>query len=257
MSRCPLGQYLARNFSNYASLTHPAGAYMQSFSAARPNNLRSALAHSAIHSPLRSVACKSEELDRIGTDVPFARNAQVYGEGEPSTCLYKIMSGLARCYRMSPDGRRQIVAFYLPGDLFGFEIADHHTLSVEAVVDSRLCIVRKSALVIAMSRDDETSHELWLNISREIGRGQDHILQFGKPAQARVASFLLEMAQRVPNSGARTLAISRQDIADYLDLRIETVSRAMTRLAQAGAIAPSSRRSVTIRNSEILHQIAD
>jgi len=230
---------------------------MQSFSAARSNNLRSSLAYPAMHSPLRSVPYKVDDIDLIGTDVAFARNAQIYGEGDPSPCLYKITSGLARCYRMNPEGRRQIVAFYLPGDLFGFEIADHHTLSVETVIDSRVCIIRKNVLVNAMSRDDGASHELWLNISREIGRGQEHILQFGKPARARVASFLLEMAQRVSNENTNTLAISRQDIADYLDLRIETVSRTMTRLAQAGAIAPSSRRSVTIRNPEILHQIAD
>src|SRR5579871_6797758 len=130
---------------------------MQSFSAARSNDLRSTMAHAAMHSPLRSTAHKVEDIDLIGTDVAFARNAQIYGEGEPSPCLYKVTSGLARCYRMSPEGRRQIVAFYFPGDMFGFEISDRHTLSVEAVVDSRLCIIRKSALVVAMSRDDGAS----------------------------------------------------------------------------------------------------
>ena len=60
----------------------------------------------------------------IGTDVAFAKSAQIYGEGEPSIYFYKITVGLARCYRMTPDGRRQIVAFYVPGDLFGFEAGD-------------------------------------------------------------------------------------------------------------------------------------
>ena len=107
------------------------------------------------------------------------------------------------------------------------------------------------------SRDLVMARELWLSISREIQRGQEHILQLGRPACARVASFLLEMMRRFPIANAKALAISRQDIADYLDLRIETVSRTMARLARVGAIAPSSRRKITFRDLEVLHKVAD
>jgi CRP/FNR family transcriptional regulator, nitrogen fixation regulation protein len=230
---------------------------MQSLTETRTYGSKSAVDHLAFRSTDDYSTPKAHTIDLIGTDVAFARNAQIYGEGEPSIYLYRITSGLARCYRMTPDGRRQIVAFYVAGDLFGFEVSDHHTLSVEVMTESRICIIRRSLVMSAMSRDSDMARDIWLNANREIERGQEHILQFGRPAPARVASFLLEMERRVSTANNNALAISRQDIADYLDLRIETVSRAMTRLARAGAIAPSCRRKIAIRDSRALRQMVD
>jgi CRP/FNR family nitrogen fixation transcriptional regulator len=230
---------------------------MQSLIATRAERFSNSVQHAAYHLARRSNDDLVETIEMIGTDVPFAKGGQIYGEGEPSVYFYKIMSGLARCFRMTPDGRRQIVVFYVPGDLFGFEVGDRHTLSVEAITDCRICLIKRTSVINAAAHDHVMARELWMNISREIRRGQEHILQFGRPACARVASFLLEMVQRVPTANAKALAISRQDIADYLDLRIETVSRAMARLARAGAIAPSSRRKITIRDPGALHQVAD
>ena len=230
---------------------------MQSLIATRAERFTNSVQHTAYHLARRSNDDLVETIEMIGTDVAFAKGAQIYGEGEPSVYFYKITNGLARCYRMTPDGRRQIVVFYVPGDLFGFEVGDRHTLSVEAITDCRICLIKRTSVINAAAHDHVMARELWMNISREIRRGQEHILQFGRPACARVASFLLEMVQRVPTANAKALAISRQDIADYLDLRIETVSRAMARLARAGAIAPSSRRKITIRDPGALHQVAD
>ena len=227
---------------------------MQSLPATHTDDFSKHAGHPAFHSAPRPSDYKAKTIDLIGTDVAFAMNAQIYGEGQPSTYLYKLTSGLARSYSMTPDGRRQIVAFYVPGDLFGFEVGDGHTLTVEATTESRIRVIKRSSIFNAMSRDDIMAHELWLNINREVRRNQEHILQFGKPARVRVASFLLEIVKRVPSANVKALALSRQDIADYLDLRIETVSRAMTRLARAGAIAPSSRRRIRIGNAEALHQ---
>jgi CRP-like cAMP-binding protein len=211
----------------------------------------------ASHVLRRPTGGHPDTIEIIGTNIAFATNAQVYGEGEPSIYLYKIITGLARCYRMTLDGRRQIVAFYVPGDVFGFEAGDRHTLSVEIITESRVCIIKRSSALNAIARDEGFSRELWLSFSREVRRNQEHILQFGKSAQTRVASFLLEMLRRVPAASTKALPISRQDIADYLDLRIETVSRAMTRLAKNGAIAPSSRRRITIRNPAALNSLFD
>ncbi len=201
-------------------------------------------------------ASRGNKIDQIGTDITFATNAQIYGEGETSNCFYKIVNGLARCYRMTPDGRRQIVAFYVPGDLFGFEAGHQHALSVEAITASRIRIMKRTSVLDAIARDEGLAEALCASFGREILHNQEHILQFGKPAQVRVASFLLEMIRRAP-AASEALPMSRQDVADYLDLRIETVSRAMTRFAKVGAIAPSSRRNIAIRNPATLKQLVN
>jgi CRP/FNR family transcriptional regulator, nitrogen fixation regulation protein len=197
----------------------------------------------------------AEQIDLLGTDVAFARNVQFYGEGESATYFYKIVSGVARNFRMAADGRRQIVAFYVPGDLFGFEVGNTHTLSAEAIADTRVRMIKRTAIIELAAQDEEVAHHLWLSLSREIRRDQEHILQFGRPARERVASFLLEMAQRIPTADAEALSISRQDIADYLDLRIETISRTMTQFAKLGAIALSGNRKITIRDQAVLNQM--
>jgi CRP/FNR family transcriptional regulator, nitrogen fixation regulation protein len=209
----------------------------------------------AFRMPRHPALSPGDQIDLIGTDVAFARNVQFYGEGEPATYLYKIASGVARNFRMTAEGRRQIVAFYVPGDLFGFEVGDTHTLSAEAITDTRVRMIKRTAIVELAACDEDVAHHLWLSLNREIRRDQEHILQFGRPARARVASFLLEMARRIPTADTEALSISRQDIADYLDLRIETISRTMTRFARSGVIALSGNRKITIRDPAALNQM--
>jgi CRP/FNR family transcriptional regulator, nitrogen fixation regulation protein len=197
----------------------------------------------------------ADPIDQIGTEVPFARNGQFYCEGEPATYLYRIISGVARISRMTTEGRRQIVAFYVPGDLFGFEAGETHMLSAEAITDTRVRMVKRAAMMAIAAEDDDVAHQLWLCVGREIRRNQEHILQFSRPARARVASFLLEMSRRMPNANAAALSISRQDIGDFLDLRIETVSRILMRFARSGVISFSNNRSISVRNPAFLAQL--
>lgn len=227
---------------------------MQSLTATKAV-LTTPVSHVAFGTPRHPASNLTSQIDLIGTEVAFAKNGQFYGEGEPSTYLYKIVTGVARSYRMTAEGRRQIVAFYVPGDLFGFETGNTHTLCAEAVTNARIRVIKRASVVNRAAQDVDVADQLWLSASREIRRNQQHILQFGKPARARVASFLLEMVRRMPSADAVALSISRQDIADYLDLRIETVSRTMTRLARLGAITLSSSRKITIRNSAALAQL--
>lgn len=229
---------------------------MQALTALKAEKSASAAGYVTLRFPLNQAPSSAEHFDLIGTDVAFSRNGQLYGEGDTSTYLYKIESGIARSYRMTADGRRQIVAFYVPGDCFGFEVGASHALSAEAVTDVRVRLVKLGSLLNIASRDDDVAHQLWLSVSREIRRNQEHILQLGRTAPARVASFLLEMVRRMPSADAVALSISRLDIADYLDLRLETVSRTLTRFARSGAIALTSRK-ITIRNRTLLTQLLD
>ena len=195
-------------------------------------------------------------FDMMGAPMPFARNAEVYGEGEPAEYLYKGVSGAVRTYRVLADGRRQIGAFYLPGDIFGLEGGEEHTFSAEAVTNSKVLVVKRSALAALAQRDNEVARQLWTLTGRELHRVQEHIVLLIKTAQERVAAFLLEMAERLPGSGRVELPMSRQDIADYLGLTIETVSRTFTQLESSAAIALPSSRCVVLRNRNALGRMS-
>ena len=137
-------------------------------------------------------------IELMGAPMNFGRNAEIYGENEPADYLYKVISGTVRTYKVLTDGRRQIGAFYLPGDIFGLETGDEHTFSAEAVSDTKVLVIKRSAVVALAGRDGGVARELWALTARELRRVQDHILLLIQTAQERVASFLLEMAARGP-----------------------------------------------------------
>src|SRR5262245_15803041 len=162
----------------------------------------------------------SGTFEFVGARMSVHRNAEIYGEGEPATQLYKVVSGIVRTCRFLIDGRRQIGGFYLPGDTFGLETTAEHTCSAEAVTDVDLLVIKTG----------EPSLQLWDLLGRELRRTQDHVLLLAKTAPERVATFLLDMARRIRSRDEVELPMSRQDIADYLGLTIETVSRTLTQL---------------------------
>ncbi|HXX26260.1 MAG TPA: helix-turn-helix domain-containing protein [Pseudolabrys sp.] len=194
-------------------------------------------------------------IELMGAPMPFARNAEIYGENEPAEYLYKVVSGAVRTYKVLNDGRRQIGSFYLPGDIFGLEVDDEHTFSAESVVDSKVLVIKRSALVSLAGRDSSVARQLWTMAAAELQRAQDHIMLLIKTAQERVAGFLMEMSSR--NSGASEvdLPMSRQDIADYLGLTIETVSRTLTQLENAGAIGVPTSRRIVLRSRGALNRL--
>ena len=194
-------------------------------------------------------------IEMMGAPMPFSRNAEIYGENEPADYLYKVVSGAVRTYKVLNDGRRQIGSFYLPGDIFGLEVGDEHSFSAEAVVDCKVLVIKRSALVSLAGRDTEVARHLWTMAAAELQRAQDHIMLLIKTAQERVAGFLVEMSAR--NSGASEvdLPMSRQDIADYLGLTIETVSRTLTQLENSGAIAVPTSRRIVLRSRGALNRL--
>jgi len=191
----------------------------------------------------------------IGTPMSFGRNVQIYGESEPADYLYKVVGGIVRTYRVLADGRRQIGGFYLPGDIFGLEAGDEHTFSADAIVESKVLAIRRSTLIALAARDNEVARQLWRLTAQELRRVQDHTLLLVKTAQERVAGFLLEMAKRTLVDDQIELPMSRQDIADYLGLTIETVSRTLTGLERTAAIELPSSRVIVLRNRAALDQL--
>ncbi len=191
-------------------------------------------------------------IDMMGAAMPFARNAEIYGENEPADYLYKVVSGAVRTYKVLADGRRQVGAFYLPGDIFGLETGNEHTSSAEAITNAKVLVVKRSALMALAGRDNEVARELWTVTGRELRRVQDQILLLIKTAKERVGGFLLDMAIRGAAGNQVELPMSRQDIADYLGLTIETVSRTLSDLESAAAIELPSSRRIVLRNRAAL-----
>lgn len=194
-------------------------------------------------------------LAAMGSQMKFGPNAEIFGEGEPAEYVYKVVKGAVRTCKILSDGRRQIGGFYLPGDIFGLEIGKEHRFSAEAINAVTVMVVRRSAIVSLAERDCDAACELWSFTGRELKRAQEHMLLLVTSAQQRVASFLLEMAKRFAVTDAIELPMSRQDIADYLGLTIETVSRTMTQLVSEQAIGLPTSRRIVLRNARALRQL--
>jgi CRP/FNR family transcriptional regulator, nitrogen fixation regulation protein len=194
-------------------------------------------------------------IEMMGAPMPFTRNTEIYGQNEPAEYLYKVISGTVRTYKVLNDGRRQIGAFYLPGDIFGLEVGDEHTFSAEAIVDSKVLVIKRNSVMALAQRDSDVARELWTTTASELERVQDHIMLLVKTAQERVAGFLLEMSARARATNEIDLPMSRQDIADYLGLTIETVSRTLTQLENSAAIAVPSARRIVLRNRGALSRM--
>ena len=197
----------------------------------------------------------AQQMQLMGAVMSYPRNVEIFGENEPADYLYKVISGSVRTYKILNDGRRQIGGFYLPGDIFGLEFADAHTLSAEAITDAKVLVIKRSALAALSERDAAIGRELYALTAGELRRAQERILLLIKSAQERVASFLLEMAERAIPGNAIDLPMSRQDIADYLGLTIETVSRTLTSLESAATIEVPSSRRIVLRNRVALSRL--
>jgi CRP/FNR family transcriptional regulator, nitrogen fixation regulation protein len=176
----------------------------------------------------------------------FKKNAVIYGEGEPADHLYTVANGNVRICKLLADGRRQIFAFYLPGDTFGVETIAEHNFSAEAVTDVN---------IVAVKADSVVASQLLVLMGRELERAQRHVLLLAKSAPERVAGFLLEMAGRIRPNDEVELPMSRQDIADYLGLTIETVSRTLTQLENEAAIALTTSKRIVLRNRATLKRL--
>jgi len=191
----------------------------------------------------------------MGSSMPFNTNEEIFGEGGPAEYVYKVVKGAVRTYKILCDGRRQIGGFYLPGDIFGLEIGKEHQYSAEAINEVSVLMVRRSALAALTARDCDAARELWSFTGHELNRAQQHVLLLIMNAQQRVACFLLEMSKRLAGADTIELPMSRQDIADYLGLTIETVSRTLSQLVSKQAIGLTGSRRIVLRNRRALRAL--
>jgi cAMP-binding proteins - catabolite gene activator and regulatory subunit of cAMP-dependent protein kinases len=210
---------------------------------------------SAIPAQITPQSSSPGPFETMGLLIAYTRNEEIYGEGEAAEFLYKVKSGCVRTYKVLNDGRRQIASFYLPGDVFGLTVGEQHTSSAEASVASEVIAIKRSALRSRASVDSALALLLMGLAVMELQRTQDHALLLIKTAQERVATFLLDLAKREASDSEVQLPMSRQEIADYLGLTIETVSRTLTLLENTAAITLPTSRRIILRNRPTLSKM--
>lgn len=189
----------------------------------------------------------------VASEFSYKKDEEIYGEGEPSEYLYQVIRGAVRTYKLLNDGRRQIGAFHLPGDVFGLDPDSVHRLTAEAISDTTVRLLTRRSLETAAGSNAQVSRNLWTMTAGDLRHAEDHMLLLGrKTAMERVATFLLEMDRRLANAGMMALPMCRRDIGDYLGLTLETVSRALSQLNDQGVLIFSSARQIVLRNRQQL-----
>ena len=194
-------------------------------------------------------------MDRVGLRMTFAKGEEIFGQDEDADMIHSVVSGAVRTMRLLSDGRRQIGDFYYPGDVIGLEIGAIYRFSAEALSDCVIHVVKRSSLH-ALSGDGALDKTLWDATRRELERTQEHLLMLGrKSACERVASFLMDVAQRVGSEDV-SLPMGRQDMADYLGLTIETVSRMVTQLQGSRIVEFATSRQFRVTRWPALERLA-
>jgi CRP/FNR family transcriptional regulator, nitrogen fixation regulation protein len=200
---------------------------------------------------------RSDTVDRLSGSLSRAvlrsvmsyRNGQeIYGENDASEHWYCLISGAARKYALMADGRRRIVDFLLPGDFFGFRARHQHSFAADAIAEgTTVARYLRRSLETAADSDPRLGREIREIAFQSISRSQARLLILGRvTALEKVGAFLVEMADRCLDRSDQTvfLPMSRYDIADYLAISVETVSRALTELNRCGTIRFIDKRHV-------------
>ena len=196
------------------------------------------------------------EARAMGSARSYGKDEEVYGEGDKASWYFKVVSGVVRTCKILSDGRRQIDAFHVAGDIFGIERGETYRCSAEAVGEATVIAYRRCSLEVLAASDSVLARQVVATTLLSLERAQDHMILLGrKSAAEKVATFLLAMAERV-HEDAIELPMSRSDIADYLGLTIETVSRTLTQLERDAVIAlPTARRTIVLRNKGALRRL--
>jgi len=192
----------------------------------------------------------------VATEFSYKKEEEIYGEDEPAEYVYQVIRGAVRTYKLLSDGRRQIGAFHLPGDVFGLESGMSHRLAAEAIIDTAVRLVKRRSLEQAAGIDVHVARKLWTMTAGDLRHAEDHMLLLGrKSAMERVANFLLEMDRRLAVAGMMALPMCRRDIGDYLGLTLETISRALSQLHNEGVLGFSGARQIVLRNRQRLRNM--
>lgn len=205
---------------------------MQTLSAVHGSRIPGAI---AMHGP--AILARQTDDMAQGVRRTFKRGEEIFAEGTPCSHFFAVVSGTVRTGKLLPDGRRQIDGFQLPGDVFGLESGHSHRFTAEAVDAVEVIAYRRGAFGALVQSNPALSEKIMSSMLTSLDRAHDHMVLLGrKTALEKMASFLLDLARRTSHADRVELPMQRTDIADYLGLTIETVSRTLTQMTRSGLI---------------------
>lgn len=196
------------------------------------------------------------DLRATGRAQHFVRDREIYRDGDDADHVFKVDAGVVRSYKFLRDGRRQVNAFHVPGHVFGLEVGARYSLSAAAASDCTVIAYRRRHLEQLAANNDKLSIQLFSSALRSLARAQEHSLSLGRrTAVEKVAMFLIGCSEYSPGSDDIILAMKRKDIADYLGLTIETVSRTFADLEHRAFIELAGVRQVRLRDTAALRDL--
>ena len=208
--------------------------------------------------PATPIPTTTPALSRAGTRRTLAKGAELFVEGDASTFFFRVVSGTVRTVKLLADGRRQIDAFHVAGDMLGLDHGASYRLTAEAVEPATVIAYRRSDFASLMRRDPAVSEALVAATLANLDRAHEHMVLLGrKTATERLASFLLDLAKRLSCADRVRLPMQRTDIADHLGLTIETVSRTLSHMVQAKLIRlADTGRTIVLVDKDALQLLA-
>ncbi len=206
--------------------------------------------------PTASTTSVAAELEQIGSTVRYHRDKTIVEEGDRLIHVFKVTEGALRAIRLLPDGRRCVTRFLLPGDFFGFSDDTEAPHTIEAVSDVTLVRYTRPAFEALLERHPQACRHFLNLMCHELSAAQERLLLLGrKSALERLSSFLLTMAPK--GSAALMLPMNRSDVADYLGLTVETVSRFLTQLRNRRVIDLRTANEIVLCDREALRSISE
>jgi CRP/FNR family nitrogen fixation transcriptional regulator len=213
----------------------------------------------SILKPVPSLPSELTNQDAVWSEFKCRRGSKIFGEAESADYVYRVHEGAVRTYKLLSDGRRQIGAFHLSGDIFGIEIGEHHRFAAEAILDTAVWIAKRQRLFAGLAKGDiPTANKVRDLTARSLEHAENHLLLLGRQnSSEKVAAFLAEMDRRLGRPAIIILPMSRRDIADYLGLTLETVSRALSSLRNKRVIGFTgpNHRGIVLHDRRKLDQL--
>jgi CRP/FNR family transcriptional regulator, anaerobic regulatory protein len=217
------------------------------------------LTRGAVHPPPGSADLGPTLKDLFEGQVAesFAAGEALFWEGDEAGQIFDVVSGVLRVYKILPDGRRAIMGFIYPGDVLGVSFQNRYLFTAEAVTAVTVRPFSRGRFFARVNESPALRPQLFALLCDEMSAAQDQMVLLGrKSAEERVVSFLLCIHRKCATEAEIELPMSRLDMADYLGLTIETVSRMMTSLVRRGLIHPTGRHRLALRRLDQLREIA-
>jgi CRP/FNR family transcriptional regulator len=198
-----------------------------------------------------------EQLKNLGWTLKLAPGQALFHEGDPVTRVFTLTRGTLKLYTLLADGRRQVTGFMHPGDFLGISVDDEHAFSAEALEPAQLCWFPRNRFDDFVEQHAPMERELYRIAAHELAAAQEQFVLLGrKTATERIASFILRLSER-SNANTVHLSMSRSDIADYLGLTKETVSRVLSALKRERVIRLDALDEIRILDRAMLQELAE